>query len=204
MKLYTFTFPTYNASKVLLTAEELGRDYELIQVDPIAGENRQPAHLARHPIGKIPVLEHDDRTLFESMAIVGYLQSLHDNALSGDDVHDTAQWAQYVNEGPGRAVGMLYRQEIILEKMNGIAADAKLVASAVKQLDRELQPLEDRLATEPWLGASQYSIADIVTLSYLFALADTSYSLERFTHLRDWYARAKARPSFARAMAHFS
>jgi glutathione S-transferase len=204
VKLYVFPFATYNASKVLLAAEEMRLAYEVVKVDVLKRENREPEHLARHPLGKIPVLEDGHRTLIESMAIIEYLQTLGKTSLSGDDVHDTRQWAQYVNEGPGRAVGVLFRQEIILQKMNGIAADAKAVAKAVKQLDREWAPVEARLESRRWLGGADYSVADIVMLAYLLALADTSYSIEPFVNLCGWYARATARPSFARAMAHFS
>jgi len=204
LKLYVFNLSTYNASKVLLTAEELGLEYDLVKLDAARKENREPAHLARHPLGKIPVLEHGERTLFESMAIIDYMQTLKRTRLDGDDVHDTTQWSQYMNEGPGRAVGVLFRQEIVLQKMNGIAADAKAVASAIKQLGRELAPIEQRLVQHDWLGGSAYSVADIVALSYLLALADTSCSIEQFPNLCDWYARATARPSFARATANFS
>lgn len=203
MKLYVFPFATYNATKVLLAAEEMRLEYDLVKIDAVQRENRQPEHLARHPLGKIPVLEHGERTLIESMAIIEYLQTLGQTGLSGDDVHDTRQWAQYVNEGPGRAVGVLFRQEIILQRMNGIAADAKAVAKAAKQLDREWAPIEARLESKRWLGGADYSVADIVALAYLLALADTSYSIEHFPNLCEWYARATARPSFARAMAHF-
>jgi glutathione S-transferase len=38
-----------------------------------AGEGQKPEHLARHPWGKVPVLEHDGFSLFETVAVTRYV-----------------------------------------------------------------------------------------------------------------------------------
>lgn len=49
---------------------------ELIPVDLLAGEQDQPAHLARSPLGAVPVLEIDDNTsLTQSLAIIQWLEA---------------------------------------------------------------------------------------------------------------------------------
>lgn len=59
--------------RVAWTLEELGLDYRCEYVDLKSGEGQQPEHLARHPDGKVPVLEDGDLTLIESAAICRYL-----------------------------------------------------------------------------------------------------------------------------------
>jgi hypothetical protein len=56
---------------VLATLEEKAASYRLLPVVP--GTFRSPEHLARHPFGRVPVLEHDGFSLYESQAILRYL-----------------------------------------------------------------------------------------------------------------------------------
>ena len=203
MKLYSFSTPTFNVTKPLLTAEELSLDLTLVKLDPRAGEHKTPEHLARHPLGKVPALEHDGRVLFESMAITRYLMALGSHDLAGDDAAQTDQWSEYVILQPGRAVSVLFWEEVIRGRMNGLEPNADAMDSAIKQLDRELAPLDARLGDSPWLSGKTFGLADIVTASYLFALADLSYDLTRQPNLQSWYERTSARPAFVRLTQHY-
>jgi glutathione S-transferase len=61
--------------KVLLTAAEKDARIDLVPVDLFTGEHKQPAHLARHPFGVVPVLDDAGFVLYESRAIVRYLDA---------------------------------------------------------------------------------------------------------------------------------
>src|SRR6202035_4063377 len=56
---------------VLTTLEEKGASWRLSPVAP--GTFRSPEHLARHPFGRVPVLEHNGFSLYETQAILRYL-----------------------------------------------------------------------------------------------------------------------------------
>jgi glutathione S-transferase len=56
---------------VLATLEEKRAPYELVPVVP--GTLRSPQHLSRHPFGRVPVLEHAGFRLYETQAILRYL-----------------------------------------------------------------------------------------------------------------------------------
>src|ERR1700743_3506579 len=56
---------------VRLALAEKGVAHELVSVG--ISEMRSEAHLARHPFGKIPALEHDDFMLYETQAIMRYV-----------------------------------------------------------------------------------------------------------------------------------
>lgn len=51
-----------------------GVEVEVVSVDLPSGENRAAAHLARSPLGRVPALLIDGRTLSESVAILEYLE----------------------------------------------------------------------------------------------------------------------------------
>ena len=61
MKLY-YT-PRSRAGRVRWFLEELELPYELVRIDPKA--ERSAEHLAAHPLGAVPALEHEGVTLFE-------------------------------------------------------------------------------------------------------------------------------------------
>ena len=71
MKLYYFE--TMNPRKACVTAKYLGSPVEYVRLDARKGEHKSPAHLARNPNGKVPVLVDGDKTLWESAAIMVYL-----------------------------------------------------------------------------------------------------------------------------------
>ena len=64
--------------RVIWTLEELGEPYELEVMS--REESRGEDHLARHPLGRVPVLEDDEGFLFESAALCLHLGDLHPQA----------------------------------------------------------------------------------------------------------------------------
>jgi glutathione S-transferase len=56
---------------VFVALEEKRAPYRLVPVAP--GSIRQPAHLALHPFGRVPILEHEDLRLYETQAILRYI-----------------------------------------------------------------------------------------------------------------------------------
>ena len=78
MKLYVFMMAPNPTRVRLVVAEKRAAgaaiDLPEVMVNLIEGEQRKPEHLARNPMGKLPVLELDDgRFLTESGAIIEYL-----------------------------------------------------------------------------------------------------------------------------------
>src|SRR5687768_2672078 len=53
--------------------EELGEPYERISLDPMKGETRSEAYLAINPFGKIPALQDNELSLFQSSTVCVYL-----------------------------------------------------------------------------------------------------------------------------------
>ncbi|MDR5906724.1 maleylacetoacetate isomerase [Franzmannia qiaohouensis] len=66
------------AYRVRIVLNLKGLAFEQVPVDLVAGEQRSPAHLARHPQGLVPTLETDDGVqLTQSLAICEYLEECH-------------------------------------------------------------------------------------------------------------------------------
>jgi maleylacetoacetate isomerase len=50
-----------------------GVSYKTVGVHLLKNENNSPEHLARHPSGRVPILEIDGHRIGQSMAMIGYL-----------------------------------------------------------------------------------------------------------------------------------
>src|SRR5580692_2763251 len=80
---------------VLLALEEKSARYRLAPVAP--GMFKTPEHLARHPFGRIPVLDHGDFRLYETQAILRYLDRLvPDPPLTPTDARTEARMNQVI------------------------------------------------------------------------------------------------------------
>ena len=64
--------------RALWTLEEIGAPYELTLMNWEEGSGEE--HRARHPLGRVPVLEDDEGYVFESTAICLHLADLHPQA----------------------------------------------------------------------------------------------------------------------------
>src|SRR5499433_481266 len=79
--VYGPTFSTY-VRTVRVAREEKPASYELVDVAMLKGEHKQPEDLARNPFAKVPAFNHDGLDLYETDAIVRYI----DQAIPGQDL----------------------------------------------------------------------------------------------------------------------
>ncbi len=76
MTLWGFDGSTYVRTVKMVLAEKQCSDFEQMPINVLAGEGKQAEHLARHPFGKVPVLDHDGLRLLETSAIARYLNDV--------------------------------------------------------------------------------------------------------------------------------
>ena len=88
------------AQRVLWLLEELQLEYNLNKIKFHPSELKSDEHRKRHPLGRVPVLEDKEITIYESGAIVEYLIARHSNGELKPEVSDPAfpnylQWFHY-------------------------------------------------------------------------------------------------------------
>jgi glutathione S-transferase len=74
--LWGFDGSTYVRTVKMLLAEKGVSNFKQIPLNVLAGEPKMPEHLARHPFGKVPVLDYDGMRILETSAIVRYLNDV--------------------------------------------------------------------------------------------------------------------------------
>ena len=76
MTLWGFDGSTYVRTVKMLLAEKAATDFKQVQINVLAGDPKTAEHMARHPFGKVPVLDHDGLRILETSAIVRYLNDV--------------------------------------------------------------------------------------------------------------------------------
>lgn len=147
--------------RVLLTLEVKGLKYESKLLEFSKQEHKSPEYLKLNPRGKVPTLKDGDFVLYESLAIMAYLDKKYpEPPLFGRAPQETGLVWRAISEaesyliGPGSQVGKPIFFGKGLEKTDEIQA----AAAAIRE---ELGRIDTALARSDWLVGSQISAADI-------------------------------------------
>jgi glutathione S-transferase len=189
---------------VLLTLEEKGAPYRLARVAP--GTLRSGEHLARHPFGRVPVLEHGDFRLYETAAIVRYLDRvLPHPALTPADARAGARMDQLMNvndwylfQGVGNVIGF---QRIVGPRLLGLTPDERAIAAVLPKAQVVLDQLARELADRPYFVGAEPTLADLLLAPQLEFLSQTpewAGLTAGSANLVAWLKRMAARASMRR------
>jgi len=198
-----YGYSTFNPLKVVVTAEELGIDYQYKYVDLGKRENLDAAHKARHPFGKVPVLEHNGEFIYESAAICRYLANINNQRLYSSEPLQAARidaLMDIMSIHIGRWLSVYFWEELIAPKFLDRIANPDALEEAKGWLDKQLPYLDGLLKNNSWLCGDEISIADCFTYAYLTISDDTSISLDSYTQLSEWYNTMHSRPAVIKAM----
>ena len=191
---------TYVWSTRLALAEK-GVAHELVEVG--FDEHRQEPHLTRHPFAKVPAFEHDGFALYETQAILRYIDEGFPVApLQPTDLHQFARMSQIMGIVdayiyPSIAGGILYNR--ILAPRLGLPVDEAAVAAALPQARLCLAEIARLMGEQPYLVGERISLADlmVIPLLYYFSrLPEGQAALVEHPSLLPWMARMEERQSF--------
>ena len=161
--------PNSRAGRIVWLLDELGLEYELNRMDFHPKDLKSDQHRARHPLGRVPVLDDDDVSLYESGAIVEYLVARHSDgalkpAVNSPLFAEYLQWFHYCEGMVMPPVNTIVVQTILLppERRNeeALGQAQRLLSKAVKPIDEALQGREymigDFSAVDVMLGHACY------------------------------------------------
>ena len=161
MRLYYHPFST-NARRAVITAIELNAPVELVLVDLVKREQRQPAFLARNPAGRVPVLEDGGFVLPESHAIMIYLaQKSAGQTLYPSDLQSQTQvnrWMFWCAAHFQPAISVL-NWERVVKRLAGLGApDASEIMRGERLVQETAALLDSHLASREWVGSSRVDL----------------------------------------------
>ena len=197
MKLYSSMGP--NPKVVRMFMAELGVQCDIQEVDLMAGENRQPEHMARNPSGQTPALEMDNgEVIAEITAICEYLDDKAGSTdligKSAEDRAETRMWARRIDlqimeplaNGFRFAEGLPLFQDRV-HCIPDAAGELKAIAQ------ERLTWLDEQMAGKQFVCGDRFTLADVLLFCFLEFGASVGQPLSK--NIADWYARVGARQS---------
>jgi glutathione S-transferase len=189
------------ARAVFATLEEKGASWRIAPLGP--GTNRQEPHLSRHPFGRVPVLEHDGFHLYETQAILRYLDRiLPQPSLTPTDPKASARMDQVMNINDWYlfqgCANIIVFQRIIAPRLLGQPSNEAAVTDAMPRARTVFPELARLLGDRPYFAGDQVSLADFLVAPHLdfFAMTPEWGPLTvEAPNLVAWLARMEQRPS---------
>lgn len=186
---------------VLATLEEKGASYRMAV--PAPGGLKADPHVARHPFGRIPVLEDDGFLLYETQAILRYLDRvMPEPALTPADARQAARMDQvmgindwYLFQGVCNVIAF---QRVVGPRLMGLVPDEAAIAAAMPRAHVVVDELARLLGGQSFFAGAALSLADLAVfpqLEFLSMAPEWAVLVGPHPNLAAWLARMAARPS---------
>ena len=203
MKLYGIPLSTCTRKVLTILAEKEAKA-DFVSVDIMKGEGKNEEHLARQPFGQIPAIDDDGFVLYESRAILRYLDKrLPGISLTPADPKAAALMEQWISIETSNftphAMKLIY--ETVFHPMRGIATDANKVSEARAALSRTLDIMETQLAKTKYIAGETFSLADIGYMPYIeyVVFGGNGDLFESRPNVNRWWKSISERPSWKTA-----
>lgn len=201
MKLYCFPVAP-NPTKVRVYLAEKGIEIPEVLVSLPKGEQRLPEHLARNPLGALPVLELDDGShLTQSLAIIEYLEErFPEPPMIGREPLERARVRELERLIDLHILLPIARVIHATNSPLGLPPSPEIAKAASDSLPRPLAHLDSLLAERPFVAGDAPSIADCTLYATFFFAGFGKVAIdEQYAALHRWRKDFAARPSAAAA-----
>ena len=189
------------AGRVVWLLEELGLEYE-VNIMPFTKEGlKSPEHRARHSLGRVPVLEDGDTSIFESGAIIDYVLERHKNgglkpSSDAPEFPFYLQWYHYCEGMVMPPMNQIVVQTILLPPDR---RDETVLNQAKNLLTKSLAPVNENLADKDYL-IGDFSAADMMLGHSCFMANRLGCVNDEMSNIKDYVARIADRSAFQKAI----
>jgi glutathione S-transferase len=189
------------AGRVVWLLEELGLDYE-VNIMPFTKDGLKSAeHRSRHTLGRVPVLEDGDVSIFESGAIVDYILERHKNGglkpeSNSKEFPMYLQWFHYCEGMVMPPMNQIVVQKFLLPPDR---RDASVLRQAENLLIKSLAPIDECLRGKDYL-IGDFSAADIMLGHACFMANRNGCVSEDMGSMKAYVANIESRPAFQKAI----
>jgi glutathione S-transferase len=199
------------AWRVLLALEAKRLPYQSKLLTFSKREHKSPEYLALNPRGRVPTLKDGDFVLYESLAIMVYLDREYpERPIFGNTSRETGIIWRLVSENISYVCDPI--QKVVAPLFVGSASEKESeILAAATTVHGELERLDGVVAKSPWLAGAAISAADIVVFPWIPSLLRAAAKEEakllnlgflpldaRYPHLAAWVSRIEAIPGYER------
>ena len=189
------------AGRVIWLLEELGLEYE-VNIMLFTKEGlKSEEHRSRHALGRVPVLEDGDISIFESGAIIDYILERHKNGGLKPSVDSEVfpyylQWYHYCEGMVMPPMNQIVVQTILLPPER---RDETVLKQAQSLLSKSLAPVNKNLEGKDYL-IGDFSAADLMLGHSCFMANRMGCVTDEMQNIKDYVARIEERTAFKTAI----
>ena len=199
IKLYLT--PNTRAGRVAWLLEELNMEYEL-EILPFTKEGlKSPEHRARHALGRVPVIEDEDISIFESGAIIQYILDKYDDkglkpAVESNDYPYYLQWFHYCEGMVMPPMNQIVVQTVLLPPDR---RDEAVLNQATNLLSKALKPVNEFLEGKDYL-IGDFSAADCMLGHSCFMSNRFGTVSDEMQNIKRYISNIESRSAFQKAI----
>jgi len=193
--------PNSRAGRIVWLFEELGLEYEMNKMAFHPKDLKSEEHRKRHPLGRIPVLDDGDVSIYESGAIVEYVMARYGDgglkpAVDAPEFPEYLQWFHYCEGMVMPPINTIMVHTVLLppERRN-----EETLGQAQRLLSRSLAPVETALVGREYL-IGDFSAADVMLGHAIFMANRLGRVSDEMPNLKGYVARVEGRPAFQTAI----
>lgn len=193
--------PNSRAGRIVWLLEELELPYELNRMDFHPKDLKSDAHRARHPLGRVPVLDDGEVSIYESGAIIEYVLERHKNgglkpAIDSPLFPEYLQWFHYCEGMVMPPVNTIVVHTLLLPPEK---RDETALGQAQRLVTRALAPVNEALAGRDYL-IGDFSAADLMLGHAVFMSNRLGCVNDEMANIKQYIERVEQRPAFKKAM----
>ena len=193
--------PNSRSGRIVWLLEELELEYDINKMAFNPKDLKSDEHRARHPLGRVPVLDDGDVRIYESGAIVEYVIERHKNGGLKPEVSDPLypeylQWFHYCEGMVMPPVNTIVVQTLLLPPDR---RDETVLAQAQRLLAKALEPVDESLAGRDYLIGA-FSAADVMLGHACFMSNRLGCVSDEMANLKGYVERISERPAFKTAI----
>jgi len=193
-----FSENTPNGKKISIMLEEIGYDYKVTKIDISNDEQFKPEFKKISPFSKIPVItDHkNNKTIFESGAILIYLGELSGKFYDKDNRTDINQWLMAQMGYIGPMLGQHHQFHHYNPGKSEFGEERYFKISK-----RIYSEVDEVLSKTKFLAGDEYTIADIATFPWFARHEWHDIGIQNFKNLSRWYEEISNRDGVKKGYA---
>jgi len=193
-----FSANTPNGKKISIMLEEIGFDYKVTKIDISKDEQFNPEFVKLSPFSKIPVIiDHkNNKTIFESGAILIYLGEISGKFYNKDDRTNINQWLMAQMGYIGPMLGQHHQFHHYNPGKSDFGEERYFKISK-----RIYSEVDEVLSKTKFLAGDEYTIADIATFPWFARHEWHDIGIQNFKNLSRWYEEISKRDGVQKGYA---
>ncbi|GAU12303.1 hypothetical protein TSUD_252530 [Trifolium subterraneum] len=202
-----------SAKRVLVCLIEKGIEFEVVPINVLEGEHKNPEYLKLQPFGTIPVIQDGDYTLYESRAIMRYYAEKYRSQgieLLGNTIEEKGLMEQWLEVEANNFHPSAYNLTVHVLFPSLLADNTpnpKIIEESEATLVKVLNIYEERLSKSKYLAGDFFSLADISHLpftDYIVKYMGKDYLIKDRKHVSAWWDDISSRPSWKKVLELYS